>query len=313
MSDAARAPHHVAGRSAPAAAALVALSAASFGAMAIFARWAYASGVDLWGILLPRFAIAALVLALIAWGRGLPAPPRDRRLGLAAMGAAYVAQACCYFGALLFIPAGLVALLLYLFPLFVVLMARALGHEPLTGRRLLALAICLTGTALALGPGGWRTGALDWRGVALGLGAAAIYSVYIVAGARVTRGIAPLAASAAIMRSGAVVVAVIVAVRLVAGWPVRFATDTAGWAAVGAAAIVSTVVAVLAFFAGLARLGPSRTSVLSTLEPVVTVGLAALLLGERLLPMQIAGGAMVLGGALLLATEGASRAEPPAH
>jgi drug/metabolite transporter (DMT)-like permease len=293
------------------AAALVALSAACFGAMAIFAKWAYAAGVDVWGILLPRFAVAALVLWAVARLAGLASAPRGRRAGLAAMGAAYVAQAACFFGALLYIPAGLVALLLYLFPLFVVLLSRALGDEPLTARRLAALAASLAGTALALGPDALGRGGIDPRGIALGVAAAAIYSVYIVGGTRATRGVAPLVASAWIMGSGALVVATIVAARVATGRPVAFATDVAGWSAVGAATLVSTVIAVSAFFAGLAALGASRTAVISTFEPVVTVGLAALLLDERLRPLQIAGGALVLGGALLLATE--RFASPPAR
>ena len=296
------------------AAALVALSAACFGAMAIFARWAYAAGVDLWGILLPRFALAALVLWLVSRAAGLAAPLPGRRAGLAAMGAAYVAQAVCFFSALLYIPAGLVALLLYLFPLFVVLLSRALGDEPLTARRLAALATSLAGTALALGPDVFGAGGVDPRGVMLGIAAAAIYSLYIVGGTRATLGIAPIVASAWIMGSGALVLAVIVAAHLATGHTVAFATDGAGWRAVGAATLVSTVIAVSAFFAGLARLGAPRTAVISTLEPVVTVGLAALLLDERLGPLQFAGGALVLGGALLLATErGARQTERPAR
>ena len=57
----------------------------------------------------------------------------------------------------------------------------------------------------------------------------------------------------------------------------------------------------LAFFAGLKRVGPATASIASTLEPVVTVFLAWLLLGETLAPAQIAGGAIVLASAALLA------------
>jgi drug/metabolite transporter (DMT)-like permease len=63
---------------------------------------------------------------------------------------------------------------------------------------------------------------------------------------------------------------------------------------------VSTVVAIVAFFAGLARLGPTRTATLSTLEPVVTVTLAAVVLGEAVGPLQAAGGALVLAAVLVL-------------
>jgi len=74
-----------------------------------------------------------------------------------------------------------------------------------------------------------------------------------------------------------------------------------GWAAVVAIAVVSTVVAILAFFAGLKRVGPGTGSIVSTLEPVVTVALAWAVLGEGLASIQLAGGALVLGSAAWLA------------
>jgi drug/metabolite transporter (DMT)-like permease len=74
---------------------------------------------------------------------------------------------------------------------------------------------------------------------------------------------------------------------------------------------VSTVIAVLFFVAGLRVLGSSKTALLSTLEPVVTVTLAALFLAEALKPTQLIGGALVLGGALLLATQATPSAAQP--
>jgi drug/metabolite transporter (DMT)-like permease len=65
-------------------------------------------------------------------------------------------------------------------------------------------------------------------------------------------------------------------------------------------ALVSTVVAVSAFFAGLRRVGPSEAAILSTFEPPVTVVLAFLVLGERLTVPQLAGGALVLAAVVLL-------------
>ena len=71
-----------------------------------------------------------------------------------------------------------------------------------------------------------------------------------------------------------------------------------GWLA--AIAVVSTVGAVSLFFAGLKRVGPTTASILSTAEPVTTVVLAFLAFGESLGPVQLAGGALVLGAVLVL-------------
>ena len=80
-----------------------------------------------------------------------------------------------------------------------------------------------------------------------------------------------------------------------------FPATAAGWLAVAAIALVSTVVAITLYFAGLARVGPTRAATLSTLEPVFTVVLAALLLRERIERVQLAGGALILAAVVLLA------------
>ena len=74
-------------------------------------------------------------------------------------------------------------------------------------------------------------------------------------------------------------------------------------------AVVSTAVPIVAFFAGLARVGPSAAAILSSFEPVVTVALAYLVFSEVLSGVQIAGAALVLGAAVLLASP-ARRAIP---
>lgn len=68
--------------------------------------------------------------------------------------------------------------------------------------------------------------------------------------------------------------------------------------------MVSTVGAVALFFAGLERVGPTGTSILSTLEPVVTVMLAFLVFGESLGPVPLAGGALVLLAVLAVRAPG---------
>jgi len=84
----------------------------------------------------------------------------------------------------------------------------------------------------------------------------------------------------------------------------------AGWLAVLAIAVVGTVVAIAFFLAGLARLGPVRASTYSTLEPVFTVALAAILLGEQVTALRALGGALILAAVLILARAGAPRPRP---
>jgi drug/metabolite transporter (DMT)-like permease len=271
----------------------------SFGAMAIFARFAYESGADPAAVLFLRFTIATACLATLVVARR-PALPRGRNLAtLLALGAVgYTLQSLSFFVALTRASVGLVALLLYLYPALVTLLAVVVLGDRLTPAKVGALALALAGSALTIGP----IGSGSAVGVALALAAALIYSVYILVNSRLALRVGALASTAVISAGAASSYTVIV----LATRP-SFPGTAGGWAAVVAIAVVSTVVAMGTFLAGLARLGPADASTLSTLEPAVTVVLAAVVLDERVTPVQTLGGAMILAAVVVL-----SRVKPAA-
>ncbi|WP_420992619.1 DMT family transporter [Cupriavidus sp. 30B13] len=279
---------------------LIALSASAFGAMAIFARFAYDAGADVYGLLAVRFVLAAGALALAMRARGVGLPGWRKVLALAAMGGiGYVGQSFCFFTALNHAQASLVALLLYLYPLFVTLLAAVFLKERLSTAAVVALVLCSLGAGLTVGGGSGSA-----LGIALGLASAAIYSVYIIVGARITAGVDPLATTTVVCVAAALVYGGAGIARAAAGVPPQFPQTLPGWLALLAIALLSTVLAILTFFAGLQRLGAARASMLSTLEPVVTVALAALLLGEQVGLTQALGGALILAGVLWLTRKG---------
>jgi len=271
----------------------VAVSASAFGAMAIFARYAYGSGAEVVAVLFLRFFIAALLMSgvMIVTRRRWPS---GRNLAvLAAMGGiGYVGQSFSFFSALNYASAGLVALLLYLYPFLVTLLGALFLRQRLTAGRVAAVLAALAGTALTIGGG--VSG--QPMGIALGVAAALIYSVYILVGSRVMAREAPLAAATVVMIAAAVVFGGLAAATGPA-WP----QGLAGWSAVVAIAVVSTVVAMVTFFAGMQKLGAADAATLSTLEPVVTFVLAATFLGEAIQPNQVLGGAIILGAVVWLA------------
>ncbi|KAI5913420.1 DMT family transporter [Thauera sp. 2A1] len=276
---------------------LVAVSAVSFGAMAIFARYAYADGADVVAVLFLRFAIAAILMSIyMALARRHW--PRGRSLAiLAAMGGVgYVGQSLAFFSALNHATAGLVALLLYLYPFLVTVLGAVFLREPLGVGRVLAVLAALVGTALTLGGGI----AGEPVGVALGVAAALIYSIYILVGSRVLARSDAMGAATVVMISAAVVFgAITLATRP------RFPVEPAGWAAVLAIAVVSTVIAMGGFFAGIRLLGAADAATLSTLEPAVTIALAAIFLDEPLNRLQLVGGAIILAAVVWLTRAGA--------
>lgn len=277
------------------------LSSTGFGAMAIFARVAYDTGAEPIAILPWRFGIAAAVLAAMAALRRSPLPERRRLVGLlAAGGIGYTAQAICFFTALEHASAGLVALLLYLHPALVAILAVTFMRERFTARRAGGVALALAGTALTIGP----LGSGSQLGVALGLGAAAVYSIYIVVNARLTRGVDPIVA-AALICLGATTTSSILGLLVRPAAP----TGARGWLAVVAIALASTVLAISLYFVGLQRLGPTDAATVSTFEPVVTVALAAVVLHETITPLQLIGGAVILAAVVILARAPARRSD----
>lgn len=272
---------------------LIAVSAVSFGTLGVFVKLAYRENVDPFAALAFRFVIAAAVLAPFALIRRRPLPPPRTVGALFLFGSCgYVAHSLCYFMALRHASAGLVGLLLYLYPALVCLGAALFFGERLGRSRLIALAVALAGTALALTPGpGNRP-----LGIGLALACAVIYGAYILACSRVTRGVDAFT-SAAIIIAGAA--AIYGAAALAFGSPLP-PTDH-GWLLVAAIG-VSTPVAIATLFAAMERIGATSASVGSTLEPMVTVLLGAAVLRERLTPVQLAGGALILGAVVWLAT-----------
>jgi drug/metabolite transporter (DMT)-like permease len=279
---------------------LIAISASAFGAMAIFARFTYEAGADVYGLLAVRFVLATIALAAVMRLQGVRLPPWRRLLALAAMGGiGYVGQSYSFFSALNHAQASLVALLLYLYPLFVTVLAAIFLKERLTGAAITALVLCSLGAGLTVGGG--QGSAL---GIALGLASALIYSIYIIVGARLTPGVHPVATTAIVCGAAALVYTAVAVLRTMAGVPPAFPGTALGWLALLAIALLSTVLAILTFFAGLQRLGAAQASMLSTLEPVVTVVLAAWLLGEHIGPTQAVGGGLILAGVLWLTRRG---------
>jgi len=276
-----------------AGAAFVAVSAIGFGALGIFGKVAFAAGASTATVLFLRFAVAGTLMAALMTVLRLPWP-RGRDLGiLAAMGAVgYVGQAYCYFSSLRHASAGLTALLLYLYPALVTLASAVLGRQRLTPLKTAAVVTSLAGIALTVADGLAGTP----TGIAFGAGAAVIYTGYILVGERVTRRTGAIPAATVIMLAAAAVYGGALTWEG-ARWP----SDAAGWGAVAAIALFSTVVAMVGFFAGMERLGAADAATLSTLEPVVTLALAAALLGESMGPLQLAGAAMVLGAVVALA------------
>jgi drug/metabolite transporter (DMT)-like permease len=275
-------------------------SAVAFGAMGVFGKLAYDEGASVGTLLSVRFVLAALLFWAIAAQTGALRRIRElgrRDLGIVlALGAVgYSAQAGAYFAALERLDASLLALVLYTFPAMVTVAAIALGRAKPSARTAGALVLASAGLVLVLGGAG--AGALDPVGVALGIAAALIYTTYVLSSEGVAERVGPVLLSTLVCTGAAVALTL---GGTAAGAIDLGALSAAGFGWLALIAVVSTVVAVTLFFAGLRRVGPTSASILSTAEPVSTAVLAYLAFGESLAPVQIAGGALVISAVVVL-------------
>lgn len=282
------------------------LSAAAFGAMAFFGKLAFGAGVSLDALLLIRFGMAALVLLIVATARGTwwRFSLRGLVIGLLMGAVGYAAQAGFYFAALRRLDASMVALILYVYPVLVMAAAVMMGRERISRHRIVALTVALFGIILVLA--GTATGTVDPLGAMLALGAGLTYTGYILIGDAITKDLPALGLSAIVCVGAFGTFAVMSVAR--GGVDVSFGAS--GWLWLSALSLISTVGAILFFFAGLSRVGPSTAAILSIVEPMVTVLGAAALFGEALTPVQWCGGALVLLAVLLVQQEASRQSAP---
>lgn len=305
--------------------ALVVVSACGYGSGPLFAKPAYAAGVDWLTLLAWRFLVAALLswAWLLAWPSGrraLRQLSRRRVVVLVLLGFFFVGNSGTYFAGLETVSASLSALIVYLYPALVAVMTLRFGRR-LEGRRAWgALALATLGVALAVGgidPS--RPPPLD--GLLLMLSSPLIYAVWIVLAGRLAgersgdRGrlarVPPHESETAAVASvpdAAPTAAIMLSATAAAWWLAALAINhpvlpdtipSAAWLPLLGIGIIATAVAVQAFYAGTRRISAAQASLVSTVEPVYTIVLAALLLGEQLTPVQIVGGVLVITGVLV--------------
>jgi drug/metabolite transporter (DMT)-like permease len=264
--------------------------------MPVFGKLAFAAGVSVATLLFVRFAIAAPVLWTATLVRGArPHVPRGvlaRALALGGVG--YAMQAGLYFLALERMDASVLSLVLYSYPALVTGAAILLGRESASRRRLAALVPASAGLVLVLVGAG--AGDFNLAGTLLGVGAALTYTTYILVSDAVTTHVDPLPL-AALVTTGAASSLGLVAV--VTG-TLDLGVGAEGWLWLGLAGLVSTVGAVLLFFSGMSRVGPSTAAILSTLEPPVTVALVFVTFGDALGFVQLLGAVAVVGAAVIV-------------
>ena len=289
------------------------LSACCFGSIATFVVLATRAGAPLLTVLALRYLLGSLGLFAIAGGVAVLREARGRLARFLIVGG--IGQALIAFGslsALRFIPVGALVFLFYTYPSWIAVIAAVRGTERVTRVKVAALLLSLSGIALMVGAP--ASGSLHPVGIALALGSALLYALYVPFLGALGAGIRPTASGALITGATGVLLVMVgmAAALLGVGGDAMLTLNLSGSAypPIVALALFSTVVAFSAFFAGLAVLGPVRTGIVSTVEPFFAAVLAALVLGEPLGARTLLGGALIASAVVLLQLGGRARLEP---
>lgn len=281
------------------------LAALAYCTTPILAKFAYAASVGVPTLLVVRYLVAMVIFWFLVRARAVPLPPRPvvvRGVLIGLLGTSV--QVFLFATALTRIEASLGSLLLYTYPAMVALGAFFSGQERPSARRIVALVIASVGVILVLG--GADGGRWDTIGVLCALGSALAYTVYLLISHSLLATAAPLPL-AALGSSGAALTFLVVG-SATGQLSVDFAS-WGWWPVVGMA--LASVIATIASLAGVIRVGPTTTSIVTMMETPLTVGLAYLVLGERLLPIQLVGGVLVLAAVVVLQARRAAVAAPP--
>lgn len=286
-------------------AGLVLIASVGFSTRGILTKLAYPYGVDAVTLLTLRMLFALPLFALMALFARQGAEPLARSdwvmvLLLGFIG--YYLSSLLSFLALVYIPAGLERLLLYLTPTIVVVLSALLLKQRIRRHHLIALALTYGGIVLVLGDS--LTITAEPQAVVIGsvlvLASALTYAAYLIGGGTVIPRIGSARFTAyASGTACAYVIVQFLLVRDLAALDLPLPVYVYG----ATMAVVCTVLPTWMMAEGIRRIGTSQSSLLSSIGPVSTIALAGLILDEPITLVQIAGAALVLAGVALVTSK----------
>ena len=284
----------------------VLLATLGFAAASTLTTLAIAQQLSLYNVLTWRYVLGSVVMVTYVGSRShrrMPWPVAARFMLVGGGGQAlFVGMAL---SSLQYVSVATLAFLFFTYPSWMTLVQAVRGVEPITARRVGGLLLSFGGiVVMVAGPtfaanGGSSTFALDGpalHGAALALGAAVIYGLYIP-----LMGWMQQSHAVSVTRAYGTIGAAICFLMLAASnRSFTTAMSPTAWGAILALTLFSTVLPSLFFLMGLIRLGPVRTASLSTVEPLLTALLGAVVLHQPLTAPVIGGGALIVAASVVL-------------
>lgn len=282
----------------------VVISALALALKGILAKFIFAEGVDVATLLAIRYALTlpmifGVALLLTGGPAGLKMAPRDFGIAVLAGGIGYYIAGVLDFTALTMIDVSVERVLLFSFPIFVLLLDSLRRRRLPPRRQWTALILAEAGIVLVMGVADPDLFLANLEGGLWSIASAFAFAVYYM----MNQALGPRLGSARMAMSAVVGATLGTGLHFLATTPLdRLAT---GWTAFGwiaAMALFCSLIPFLLITEGIRRVGASRSALISTVGPVATLVLAWLLLDETMTWVQLAGAALVI--ASILALEG---------
>lgn len=270
------------------------VSASVFGTLGPFVRRIEVASAEL---ALYRAVLAAVFLLLFFLVRRKRLRLREIRKSLWLLllsGAAMGFNSMLLFESYKYTSISLATLSYYLAPVIVTALCPLLFHEKMTRTQVLCFLMSTLGVALIIGSGGLQGGGSDLRGIVCAVGAAVFYAAVILLN-KYIHGVTGLECTFVQLLAAVVVLAPYVG--LTSGFHPEVLSAT-GWVNLLIVGFVHTGLTYCMYFAAIRMLPGQESSLLSYLDPIVSVLISVLLLGEPLAPIQIAGMVLFLGFAI---------------
>ncbi len=280
--------------------AIAILGAVLFSAKAIVAKLIYRYDVDAVTLIAFRMIFALPFFAAVAfWQAGKSAPlTNGERVRIAVLGmVGYYLSSFFDFLGLQHISAGLERLILFLTPSFVLLISAVFLHKKITRVEWLALGTAYLGTVLVFLHDVRLGGANVGLGSAFVLGSALLYALYLLQSGQLVRRVGAIRLVAYAMCAASV--ACILQFFVLRPVSLLAQPTPVYWLSL-VNAVFCTVFPVFLTMVAVARVGAPTASQAGMIGPVSTLFMGAVILGEPVTGIQLAGTALVLAGIYLL-------------
>lgn len=271
---------------------LILLAACGYATVALFGKWIFIHQLPIYTVLSWRFGGAALLFLFWTW---------RSRTGRATLKKAFpciligllgdASQTSFFFFSIARVGASLAAVLLYTFPLFVLLIQRFFFQHKINKMQWMSLAVSFCGGLLVIDPFQQISLVSDYGvGIFFGLATAAIYACYLSFSAHFTKEL-PAAAASSYLSIGA-----FISFAGLAFSRREFAMPSGDqeWLLAGSIILFATVIPLLCLIKGMQYIGPAHASLIFTVEPLVTILFSSLFFNESLTLLQILGSVLIL-------------------